>query len=235
MSGPNVDTAAANCHIYFGKINDNGDTLWTKKYKRSGNYVECNGERITEAPNGDIILFGTSANYIYIPTVVYTDSNGNIKWDKEYLYNNTINVGQKLSFISYTKNKQILMSGAVFSSHAVPGIFDTSGSISWFVLTDSSGCMDSLCGLAVNNINAPTNTILVYPNPFSNQITIEHPSQYTLQNTTATLTDVLGRLVYTTSITQQKQTITLPNLPPGMYYLKLTEAGYKKVFKLVRE
>jgi len=232
--GSGLDTMAANCFFYYGKINENGDTLWTKKYRRSGEYLESQGEKIVEAANRNILLFGTSANYIFIPTVVYTDSNGNVKWDKEYIYNNNINVGQQLSFISYTNKNQILMSGAVSSSHTIPGVFDTVGSLSWFVLTDSSGCMDSLCGLAVNNVNNVINNTIVYPNPFISEITIDQTA-LSLYSATAILTDVLGREIFTTAITQQKQTLNLPNLPPGMYYLTLTDEGYKKTFKLIKQ
>ena len=73
-----------------------------------------------------------------------TDSNGRIIWYRDYKYID-YPLTQALINISYTKKGQILLSGQVAANHAIPGVFDTAGGISWFVLTDSFGCMVGGC------------------------------------------------------------------------------------------
>ena len=135
------------------------------------------------------------------------------------------------------------MSGELATQHPLPGTFDTAGNISWFVLTDTFGCTspgcqvyDTMWHTAVPSPKERLGEVSVYPNPFSTQITISTPISFSPQNNiTAILTDILGREIFTTTITQQKQTLNLPNLPPGMYYITLTAEGYKKTFKMVKE
>ena len=237
---PPVSGTPTYSHYHYGKIDDAGNIVWQKHF--AINDTESRGERILEMDNGDLLLLGTVSYGSTWPNTTRTDSNGNIRWYRDYQHAISYQLGQQLLNISYTPRHQLLMSGELSAQHPLLGAFDSVGGISWFVLTDTFGCTspgcqnwDTMWHTGIASPKERLGEVSVYPNPFSTQIIIESPTQFSLQNTTATLTDVLGRLVYTTSFTQQKQTITLPNLPPGMYYLTLTEAGYKKVFKLVRE
>lgn len=77
-------------------------------------------------------------------------------------------------------------------------------------------------------------TILVYPNPFSNQVTISCNNEAGINGKTVKLYDVTGKLFIVQIINAQKTTINVSNLPSGMYFLKVEGGNAPKVFKLIK-
>lgn len=78
-------------------------------------------------------------------------------------------------------------------------------------------------------------TVSVYPNPFSNQITISCKNEVDINGKTIKLYDVTGKLFLTQIIIAQKTSINLSNLPSGMYFLKVEGANSPEVFKLMKQ
>jgi len=78
-------------------------------------------------------------------------------------------------------------------------------------------------------------TISVYPNPFSNQVTISCSNEADINGKTIKLYDVTGRQYITKVITSQKTIINVSNLPSGMYILKVEGGNSPKVFKLIKQ
>ena len=78
-------------------------------------------------------------------------------------------------------------------------------------------------------------TISVYPNPFSNQITVSCNNVADITGKTIKLYDVTGKLFFIQIIKSQKTLINLSNLPWGMYFLKVEGGNKPGVFKLIKQ
>lgn len=78
-------------------------------------------------------------------------------------------------------------------------------------------------------------TISVYPNPFSNQVTISCNNDADINGKTLKLYDVTGRQYITKIITAQKTIINVSNLPSGMYILKVEGGNSPKIFKIIKQ
>jgi len=90
------------------------------------------------------------------------------------------------------------------------------------------------------NINTYTAEILakemdlsIYPNPFSKFITIETKGKVQLQS--LTLTDVNGRILLRQSLIVNPVTISLPDLPKGMYFAIIESVDGFVMRRLVRQ
>ena len=116
------------------------------------------------------------------------------------------------------------------------GLFALGNSRNSFL--NSSVCDSSLAqgGPILDSVPTSNNvTISVYPNPFSNQITISSANDADINGKTVKLYDVTGRLFITQKITSQKTPINVSNLPPGMYFLRVESGNTSKVFKLIKQ
>ena len=89
--------------------------------------------------------------------------------------------------------------------------------------------------LSTSEILDSLNTVFVYPNPFSNKITIENPKLLSLD--TIQLYDLTGRLVKTYNISEvvEKHEIDLNELASAAYFLKIESGSNTKIIKLIKE
>lgn len=80
-------------------------------------------------------------------------------------------------------------------------------------------------------------SVKVYPNPGHGIYTVEIQSDNT-SITEAEITDLTGRIVYsvqhTQSLTDQRFTISVPQLPAGVYLLRIKSGTHQEVLKLIR-
>ncbi len=104
---------------------------------------------------------------------------------------------------------------------------------------NSSVCDSSLAQggpLPTDSSTTKTNiTISVYPNPFTNQVTISYNNEIDAGGKTVKLYDITGKLFIVQTITAQKTSLNVSNLPSGMYFLKVEGGNAPKVFKLVKQ
>ena len=157
-----------------------------------------------------VLLNGAQAKNVYwivngaVDLAVYSEFNGTLVCN-----NGAINL-----------NTGLVISGRMLT---------TTGSLTTFSMTDNmtSGCLTLGVG-AINNINQK---IIVYPNPFNSNFTIE-VNQNNL-NSEFTLYDVLGKLIVQKSINQTTTSVNV-NVAPGMYFYKfVNEAGLIQTGKLI--
>jgi hypothetical protein len=117
------------------------------------------------------------------------------------------------------------------------GLFALGNSRNSFL--NSSVCDSSLAqgGPLLTDSSTTTKniTISVYPNPFSNQITISCKNDVDINGKTIKLFDVTGKLFLTQIIATQKTSINVSNLPSGMYFLKVEGGSEPKVFRLIKQ
>jgi hypothetical protein len=90
-------------------------------------------------------------------------------------------------------------------------------------------------GLAttISEINEPK--IRIYPNPSSSNITVSHNFS-SGSSTVLKLTDVLGKLVMSTTLSENSQTVDLSALPKGLYIATISDKeGCSKPVKIVKK
>ena len=74
------------------------------------------------------------------------------------------------------------------------------------------------------------NGIVLYPNPFSNKITI-NTSEQTEEIATIEIFNTLGALIHKVSIDSRSTTIDTSNLARGIYVIKLNAFSGKSIIK----
>jgi len=117
------------------------------------------------------------------------------------------------------------------------GQFATGGFRNSFL--NSSVCDSSLAAggpLPTDSQSISANISLsVYPNPFSNQVTVKFNDAESFSGRSFLLYDVAGKLLMSQKITAQSTTISLTTLGAGMYILRVDGGSSKKIFKLIKE
>jgi len=87
-------------------------------------------------------------------------------------------------------------------------------------------------------VAATSSTFEAYPNPFTDQLSVALPGTYELQATTVTLLSLAGRPVYNAKLslgTAPQALTALPELPAGVYVLRLTTASGTISHKVTRQ
>jgi len=75
----------------------------------------------------------------------------------------------------------------------------------------------------------PFANLLVYPNPFTHEITIKG-----VQNSTLQVVDLLGKVVFTHQISNETETVQLNNLASGIYFLRIEKEGNTAVQQVIK-
>ena len=101
---------------------------------------------------------------------------------------------------------------------------------------NSSACDSSLAlgGPIAKDTTLLNVAISVYPNPFTNQIIISSNNSADVIGKSVKLYDITGKLFAAQILQSQKTSITVNNLPSGMYFLKLEGGSKTQVFKLIK-
>jgi len=104
-------------------------------------------------------------------------------------------------------------------------------SIRSYYLTD----FGTVCGgaLSVADNEEKENALLVYPNPFNNELIIN----YELENNAATLAvyNLIGEQIKTQTITQKTTVIDLANEPNGIYFVSITDGSNRLSRKVIKQ
>ena len=83
---------------------------------------------------------------------------------------------------------------------------------------------------AINEVE-PRNELLVYPNPATDQITVVFANQTAWES--IMITDVSGKVVYTTPVNNDQITISVNGLEAGIYFITSISKSETAVQKLV--
>jgi hypothetical protein len=87
-----------------------------------------------------------------------------------------------------------------------------------------------LCGVGLAENNRSENHLNIYPNPTSNQITIESTVQGLLS-----ILNLSDQQLITRQITEPKTQIDISNLPSGVYFVQLTNGKTVQVGKIIKQ
>jgi hypothetical protein len=80
----------------------------------------------------------------------------------------------------------------------------------------AEACIDATTTIGINDISLASG-VKLYPNPASDQLTIEMESRFN----TVEITNTLGQVVYKANLTEKTKVIDVTGYSAGMYYVKL--------------
>jgi len=196
------DTLSRASKMFLARLDDNGDTLWTKLYSGNGFDLECYDMQVTM--DGGYILAGVTYDPFPFPAwsnsyLIRTDSAGNELWRGEY--------GQ------YYEDEGHAVAALDDGSYVIAGSVHTLGAAwdDYLVRTER----DPALVIRDRAVHAPSAIQLsAYPNPFNSATVFSFSLPHTA-NVELKVYDVTGRLV---------QTLSQAKLPAGEHEIKL-DAG----------
>jgi hypothetical protein len=140
--------------------------------------------------------------------------------------------GTAVSYQWTSNTSSLLWSGTtIYPTPTATSIFTVTG-------TDANGCqnrttivqnVDACTGLKQNTASAG---LRIYPNPTSGEFTVEHNSSL---SKTIDVTDLSGRLIYTTVSSQQVIKLNIKDLANGIYYVKIKTTDSADIIKIVKQ
>ncbi|WP_432671261.1 ice-binding family protein [Flavobacterium sp. SM2513] len=198
-------------------------------YLMNGGTVLTNSVFLDAQNNSDAVfvikIYGALSTSTYAKVMLLNGAQAkNVYW----IVNGAINISDYSEF----KGTVVANNGAVNLSTGtvINGrVMTTDGSLTTFAITANMtvGCES----LSVGAVEINTKSIMVYPNPFKNSLTIQAKEDNSKSD--FILYDVTGKLVMQRNITQMTTVIDV-NVVPGMYlYRFINDAGVTQTGKLI--
>lgn len=213
--GFNVDE---DYEVYVVKTNALGVAQWSKTYGGSSLYGDYGFSIQQTNDNGYIITgeaysFGVGFKNIYL---IKTDSNGD-------------------SGCSNQGTAATVTSNAVFQNISAPStIFSRGATVNQTTISHSGGTQTNICAtLATPEEIFDQGSILAYPNPFTDIVTIDFNNQDLLIK--ATIIDVTGKSLLNFELNSQNNTIDLSTLTKGIYFCELVSENNRQTIKLIKK
>lgn len=209
-------TTDANYQAYVVKTDATGNTMWSKTYGgssvngdfgRSIQQTNDNGYIIT----GETFSFGDGFFNVYL---IKTDSLGDSG--------------------CHQGNAATITSNKVFQSMDPP-IVSSSGGIATDPATvvHEGGTQTNLCEiLAIESEIFNTNKVQVYPNPFTDIVTIDLKDFPGV--TSVTILDIMGKSLRTFELTSRSTSINLATLKSGIYLCQLKGNTTTEIIKIIK-
>jgi hypothetical protein len=218
--------------IWIVKIDFTGNIIWQKCYGGSGTDQPC---RIFKTANNGLMIFGTTqsfdgdviGNHGMSPNepdiwVLRIDSTGNLLWQQciggggnEYLHSGIV----QLSDVDYVGT--CTTSGGADGDITCGAVYYNYGA--WvFSITDTTTYV------GIPKLPEISDTFKVYPNPANEYVVFEHQGAQTKhqkQNFIQIVT-VLGQVVETLEIREDKTVWVTEGVKPGVYFYKIEGGGY---------
>ena len=202
---------------------ENGDIIFDKQ----NNYTQTAELYISrKLSNNDIYSVGLTSNTTESNSGFYMrcDSMGNPIYLRRVNYLNEVDFF--LDFIE-TSDGGILINGAAADTP------EDGGQNLWLVKLDSLGCLEPDCWVGVEQADANTLGVAVYPNPTTNWLYLKYDNTHKI---TLEIFNLSGQLVLQHQQMAPKEGIEISHLPSGLYLLRFVdEFGNMAAEKLVVE
>jgi hypothetical protein len=219
------------CHLtsgrqipYFIKLNQSGDTLWTRTFK--GAYGQAQIESLIELPDESYIGCGfyRDSTLQFVGIIMHLSSEGDSLWIKTYSkLTGTFRSSNILHDIKSTPDGGYIAIGRVN-----PLFPDTGYQDLWVIKIDSLGCEVSNCLLSELEEKSSL-SLHIWPNPFLDQINIEALGNKVYSYT---VYDNQGRLIK--ECKECYKEIFLPDLEPGIYTIRIQVGHAFYVNKIIK-
>jgi len=228
--GSTTLTNSGSSDIFLAKYNSNGNVIWAKS---AGGSSSDNAESIAVDVSGNAYIVGSFYSPILIfDSIILTkaamydiffakyDADGNVQWAKQVGANGD----------DHAHSVSINNTGSIY----VTGSFDSNSITFDSVALSNVGYGDVfLAKLGIGTgINELSNSlyISIFPNPSTNEITIETPEKATIE-----ILNIEGQILKTITTAEKQTTIDVSNLSGGVYIIKAkTERGVA-VKKFIKE
>jgi hypothetical protein len=224
-------TGASYAAYSNGKIDDIG--LWSRALTQQEittlNYI-CNGNEITTQPANSLNTVGSNAQFSLNAAVGST-----FQWQSNPLSLGWQNVNNNSTYSGVTSNT-LTISNTTISNHIQPfraivnagGCIDTSD-VAQIIIGDT--CLTTVTDTLIINttlgLPAPNNenTILIYPNPASDHITIDNGNFAAMAGYTIKIENNAGQQVFQSLINQAQFYVDLSTWSGnGLYFVHLIDA-----------
>jgi hypothetical protein len=214
-----------------GLIDDIG--LWNRALTQqeiTALYNSCSGTNITSQPSNSSVSIGSSAQF-YVGSTV----GGSFQWQSNPLNTGWLNLTNNSTYSGATSNT-LNVSNTTVSNHNQPfraivntgGCIDTSD-VAQIIIGDT--CLTTVTDTLIINttlsLPAPNNenTILIYPNPASDHITIDNGNYTAMAGYTIKIENNAGQQVFQNVINQAQFYVDLSTWSGnGLYFVHLIDA-----------
>lgn len=211
---------------YIGEINDNGDTLWTKKYFSPDSiYIMHNFKRLE---SGEYIGIGETRQPLNFPGnpfvttafIMKLDSEFNLLWKRIYVPTSFAGIefpDPTCHLNDFVENDDggITALGRAFT-YTGTGLQSSYIQDSWLLRVDSEGCLVSGCAVDITEYENNKH-LFVYPNPASELLNIQFPH---IDKWQVSIYNMQGALVKKEQPNQLLQySMDVQELPSGIYTL----------------
>lgn len=231
---------STNIYKRIGAVSVNAFSMYTDTNRSIG---PANGNPNFTAYRYKLQIRNTCGNYgalsLWHETIFVQDQlNGNFNWNAYAIENSTTPVANyNLKRVNLTNGAETLVGSTTNNIFTDPqyATLSVSQNIKWFVDATGFNCNPTQRVMAqkiktksnhandkvVTGLNSHdfSKNLLVYPNPASSKVTVE--IGIFRANTSLQLTDVLGKVIITQSVTEKTSEIATDNLTPGVYFLTL--------------
>jgi Secretion system C-terminal sorting domain len=204
--------------VYVVKTNSLGVVQWSKTYGGPSLYGDYGFSIQQTNDNGYVITgeaysFGQGFKNIYL---IKTDANGD---------SGCTNQGAAAT----------VTSNAVYQNITAPSTIFTGGTaLTPPTVSATGGTQTNICATLATNEEIVTKvSIVVYPNPFTDLITIY--SNSTNFYTKATIIDVTGKIILEFDLINESNTINLSQLSNGIYFCELVSNNKRETIKLIKK
>ncbi len=206
------------------KIDSNGDIIWQQTYLNGTGLtlyksIQTSDFGIVSVGLTDVTL--QNGNDAYIQKV---DFEGNLLWQKSFN-----GIGSGVDFFSNvieTSDGGLLINGSTNEGFS-------GGQNLWLVKLDSMGCLEPDCWVGVEQADANTLGVAVYPNPATDWLYLKYDNTHKI---TLEIFNLSGQKVLQHQHMAPKEGIEISHLPAGLYLLRFVdELGNVATEKLVVE
>jgi hypothetical protein len=227
-------------YMVVGKYASNPNTVFVQKYAACPSYTYeavtiCKGTSYTF---GSQTITEVGIYYDTLVSVISCDSIVKLIVTVDSIVVPSITAtGNTLSTGTYTSYQWLDGSNNPISGATAQTYEATAAGNYRVLVTGANGCSDT--SIAYNHtpssINKPTlfSNMKLYPNPVSDVVYIEMPELK--GKATVTINTLDGRTLVVQPLQGTKQSLSIENLPTGIYFIKITTGEGAAVRKIVKE
>lgn len=208
--------------VYYGKLDDKGDTLWTRDFRKL--FYNCEGIQINWTSDYKNLIILVGAYSSTQSGVLKIDTLGNPIW---YTIPSYFLGGKKmeclLNAMSMTPDNRCLLVGATYIGHGTDNM-------SWMLVLDTNGMRypndPGLLSLGIKHMIV-NNNFKTWPNPVQQTLFVS----YTTTIERVELLDMTGRTLINLYPQKKLISIDVSYLSAGAYTLRVNNEVSKTVIK----
>ncbi len=206
------------------KIDSNGDVIWQRTYLYGTGLTLYKSIKTLDGGIVSVGLANVATQNFDDAYIQKVDAQGNLIWQNSFN-----GIGSRVDFfenVIETYDGGLLVNGSTNEGTA-------GGQNLWLVKLDSMGCLEPDCWVGVEQADANTLGVAVYPNPATDWLNLKYDNT---RKITLEIFNLSGQTVLQHQHMAPKESIEISHLPAGLYLLRFVdEFGNMATEKLVVE